>query len=107
MSMTQMGSFMHAQGPYKHLMPGSPDFKKGASSVFSATFFSKQFPQKAPLAGGEKKGLGFDGEENEKGLSPLLSSASSPPSWPCFLSPRGANLSVSLSLHHSADRRVR
>lgn len=34
---SQMGSSVHAQGPYKHLTPGNPDFKKGASSVFPAT----------------------------------------------------------------------
>lgn len=43
---SQMGSSVHAQGPYEHLTPGNPDFQKRCKfSVFSH-FFSKQFPQK-------------------------------------------------------------
>lgn len=43
---SQMGSSVHAQGPYKHLTPGNPDFQKRCKfSVFSHSF-GKQFPQK-------------------------------------------------------------
>lgn len=50
---SQMGFSVHAQGPYKHLTPGNPDFflkkkkKKGARSVFFSHSFGKQvFPRK-------------------------------------------------------------
>lgn len=43
-----MGSSVHAQGNYKYkqLLPGNPGFKKGASSVFSATSPASSFLKK-------------------------------------------------------------
>lgn len=102
---SRMGSSVHAQGPYKHLTPGNPGFKEGASSVFSATSSASGF-LKSSVGSRWNESFGLGGEGNEEmGIFPssrlhsLLRSSR-------FLSPRGA-ISVSLSLHHSADRRVR
>lgn len=62
-----MGCSVHAEGSYKHLMPGNPDFKKGASSVFSHQAVSS----KAPLAGGEVKASVSEGRKGtRKGFPP-------------------------------------
>lgn len=102
-----MGSSVHAEGSYKHLTPGNPDFKKGASSVFSHQGVSS----KAPLAGGEVTAFisgGAKGNKERVSFSlPHPSFASSRPSSSRFLSPRASDFGVSLSLNHSADRRVR
>lgn len=93
-----MGSSVHADGSYKHLTPGNPDFKKGASSVFSHQAVSS----KAPLAGCEVTAFVSGGAKgNKEAVSPSPpppSFASSRPSSSRFLSPRGSNVGVSLSL---------
>lgn len=66
-----MGSSVHAQGPYKHLMSGNPGFKKRCKfSVFSHSF-SKQFPSKAPLAGGEMKASASKAKGTRSWVSPF------------------------------------
>lgn len=109
---SQMGFSVHAQGPYKHLTPGNPDFflkkkkKRCKVSVFQPLLRQASFSSKAPLAGGEMKASASTAKGPWRWVL-LPSSLPSTPSSSRFLSPLGANVSVSLSLHHSADRRVR
>lgn len=77
--------------------------KKGASSVFFSHFFSKQFTRKLRWQAVKWKLSGDEGNEEMAFPFPLPSA----PSSSRFLSPLGASVTVSLSLHHSADRRVR
>ncbi len=100
-----MGFSVHAQGPYKHLKPGNPDFDKRCKFSVFQPLLQQAVYSKAPLAGGEMKAL-----RQAKGTRRWVLPSSPLPSAPSlsrFLSPRGANVSVSLCLHHSADGRVR
>lgn len=62
---SQMGSSVHAQGPYEHLTPGNPDFKKGASSVSSHQAGS--FKSRVGRWRSESFRLGRGGGNKEKG----------------------------------------
>lgn len=52
---SQMGSSVHAQGPYKHLTPGNPGFKKRCKFSVFQPLLQQAVSSKAPLAGGEMK----------------------------------------------------
>jgi len=89
-----MGSSVHAQGPYKHLTPGNPDFKKGATSVFSATSSASSFLES--FESGEMKASAST-VKGSRGDGSLPSASPSPSSSRFSSLLWGANLGVSLS----------
>lgn len=77
---SQMGFSVHAQGPYKHLMPGNPDFflkkkkKKVQGQCFSATPSASKFFLKSSVGRRWNESFSFDGEGTvEMSSSPFLS----------------------------------
>lgn len=93
--MCQMGSCVHAQGPYKHLTPGNPDVVKRCKFSVFQTLLRQAISSKVPTLRASTR----------KGTRCRALPSHSPPLHR-FLSPRQVDICVSVSLHHSTDRWV-
>lgn len=72
-----VGSFVHAQGPYKHLRPGNPDFEKKVQVQCFPTLLQQAVSSQSSVSRRWNECSAFGGEGNEEMGSPSLSPSTS------------------------------